>query len=108
MSSSRRREQGAAKGMLLLVLLVLCGGGAWNYRRNLLAEQAERASRPLAGYATADLEALADAYQDEITTASGTARADHEAALRDVEAELAARGGATSEWEIHLRRATTF
>ena len=64
---SRRRESGAAStAVLLLVLLGLIGAGAWNYRRNLELEQASRATRPLAGYSTADLEALADAYRGEV------------------------------------------
>jgi hypothetical protein len=108
-SAARRREQGQVSGMLVLVLLGLCAGGAWNYGRNLQAEQVDRAARPLSGYATGDLEALADAYQQEIAAArTQVARADHEAALRDVEAELSKRGGATREWEIHLRRLTAF
>src|SRR5690606_31777132 len=45
--------------------------GAWNYHRNLAAERAERAKRPLSGYATADLEALAEAYRAEVRRLSG-------------------------------------
>jgi hypothetical protein len=132
---------------LLIALLALCAGGAWNYHRNLQAEQADEAARPLSGYATEDLEALADAYQQEIDTHAaryarsrearaearehayfdqqvqefervqrgavkqrdaGAALAEREAALHEVEAELARRGPVRSEWEIHLRRLTTF
>src|SRR5690606_7561899 len=49
-----------------VLVLAALAGGAWNYRRNLAAEQAARAQRPLSGYATADLEALAEAYRAEV------------------------------------------
>jgi hypothetical protein len=147
MDRVRRSEQGRAQLLLLVMLLAACGAGAWNYQRNLRAEQAAEAARPLAGYATGDLEALADAYRQEIDAygtryakrreartevreqayfddqvrefervqrAAGKQRdagsevAVREAALRDVEAELAARGPGESEWERHLRRLTSF
>lgn len=57
---------GAQLALLLLISVALALGGAWNYRRNLEAERAAAASRPLSGYATADLEALAAAYRQEI------------------------------------------
>ena len=143
----RRSRGGAQVAVMLLVLGGLAAGGAWNYRRNLAAEQAAEAARPLSGYSTADLEALAAAYRQEIeayearyasrrgqraearerayfdeqvrefekvqqaanrTRAAGGDVAEREAALRDVEAELASRGPAESEWQIHLRRLTTF
>lgn len=61
-----RRDGRASAGLLLGLLLILAAAGAWNYRRNLAVEQAERAKRPLAGYTRADLEALAEAYRAEV------------------------------------------
>jgi hypothetical protein len=58
-------------GPIVVILLALVVAGAWNYRRNLAAEEAERAQRPLAGYTTADLEALAGAYRAEVATLTG-------------------------------------
>jgi hypothetical protein len=143
----RRNRGGTQVAVLLLVLGGLAGGGAWNYKRNLDAERAAEAARPLSGYSTADLEALAGAYRQEIEAyraryesrrgqraeardraflddqvrefekvqqaatrarAAGGDVAEREAALRDVEAELALRGPASGEWEIHLRRLTSF
>jgi len=63
------RKQGQAGGVLVLVLLgivVLAAAGCWNYQRNLEAEQRAASARPLHGYSTGDLEALADAYRQEI------------------------------------------
>lgn len=40
--------------------------------------------------------------------ADGGDVAEREAALRDVETELASRGPASSEWQIHLRRLTSY
>lgn len=57
---------GASVGLLLAILVGAAGAGAWNYHRNLAAEQAARAARPLAGYTTRDLEALAAAYREEV------------------------------------------
>lgn len=147
-SRNRRRAGGARVTLLLGVMLVAAAAGAWNYRRNLAAEEAERARRPLSGYSVAELEALAEAYQGEVAQlsrrydsargqrvatreqgffgeqideyervrrASGQRReagaelGETEAALRDVEAELVARGadGGTA-WQIHLRRLLTY
>lgn len=142
-----RREAGGAQLLLLVIVLGACGVGAWNYRRNLDAEHAARAARPLAGYATQDLEALAEAYEGEIaafearyqqrrakrveardrgyfdeqvgelekvqrhargTREAGAQVAEREAALREVEAELAARGSERTDWEVHLERLTRF
>jgi len=144
MTRSNRQEGRAL--LLLVVLCALAGGGAWNYHRNWQAEQAAVAARPLSNYDTADLEALADAYRQEIRSdaaryekskgsraeardrayfdqqvqefekvqrAAGRSReagarlSVSEAALHDVEAELAARGPAESEWQVHLRRLTS-
>jgi hypothetical protein len=146
--ADRRRAGGIGAGLLVLLALGVIAGGAWNYRRNLAAEQAARAQRPLAGYAAADLQALAAAYRDEVRRLSGRYEAarerrvdteqhaffgeqldeyervrrasgqrrevgatlgQSEAALRDVERELQARGAeGGSGWQIHLRRLLTF
>jgi len=145
---SRRREAGLASvRVLALVLVVLIAAGTWNYQRNLRREAESRASRPLASYSTRDLEALANAYRQEVATASarydrarthhaatrdgglldeqvhafeqvqrasgrtreaGATLAEHEASLREVEQELAARGPSESSWQHHLRLLTTF
>ena len=73
-----QRRHGQAGGALVLVLVAivaLAGAGAWNYRRNLQAEQQRNAARPLSGYSTSDLEALADAYRQEIAAHAGRANA---------------------------------
>lgn len=62
----RRRGGATSLVLLLAILLGAAGAGAWNYHRNLVAEQQDRAARPLAGYETGDLEALADAYRAEV------------------------------------------
>jgi hypothetical protein len=142
------RNGGAGKTVLLALLLVLlAAGGAWNYHRNYELEKQSRATRPLAGYSTDDLHALADAYRGEIASrsarydaakksrvegrdrayfdeqvqefekvqrASGRTReagaqvAEREASLKQVEAELAARGPERAEWQVHLDRLTKF
>ena len=147
--NSMRRQAGFGSAFMLLVIVVAAiGAGAWNYQRNLKLEQASRAARPLSGYSTEDLEALADAYRGEVASRSaryegakgqraearerayfdqqvqefekvqrqsskardaGGELAVREAALRDVEAELAARGSdGSSEWEIHWKRLTDY
>lgn len=63
---TRRCAGSASTVVLLAILLGLIGLGAWNYRRNLAAEQARNATRPLIGYSDADLEALAEAYRQEV------------------------------------------
>jgi hypothetical protein len=62
----RRREAGAGLPALLLLLVLVAGLGAWNYRRNLEREAAEY--RPFRGYAEAELDALAEAYEQKKTT----------------------------------------
>ncbi len=62
----RGREGRATFWLLLALLAGLVGGGAYNYQRNLRAEQAAAAKRPLHGYAEADLQRLAAAYRQEI------------------------------------------
>jgi hypothetical protein len=144
-----RRRAGLSSAMLLLLILALAAAaGGWNYRRNLVREQQERERRPLAGYATEDLEALAEAHRDQVAALgrryegargsrvtaqqhgffadqideyervrrrsganrdAGADLAQAEAALRDVERELAARGGeGGSALDVHLRRLLTF
>ncbi len=49
---------------LLLLLAALSGVGGWNYHRNLQEEQAE--PRPLGGLSDAELQALSEAYEQEI------------------------------------------
>jgi hypothetical protein len=73
---STHRNAGGASTLLLVALLIgAIGAGAWNYHRNWQREQESRASRPLAGYATEDLEALAEAYRGEVK--AGAAKYDH-------------------------------
>jgi hypothetical protein len=62
----RRREGRATIWVLLALLVGLIGGGAYNYQRNLRAEQAAQAKRPLHGYSEADLRSLAAAYHKEV------------------------------------------
>jgi hypothetical protein len=47
-----------------VLLAALGGAGAWNYNRNLRAEEAE--PRPYRGYTDADLAALLEAYEGEL------------------------------------------
>jgi hypothetical protein len=70
MAAIRRREGRATVWALLLLLVGLVGAGAYNYQRNLKAEQAREAKRPLHGYAKADLEKLAAAYRQEVAKQS--------------------------------------
>jgi hypothetical protein len=62
----RRREAGSAVKLVLLFVLVIAAAGAWNYRRNVALEEQQAKARPLSGYSTEDLEALAEAYRQEI------------------------------------------
>jgi hypothetical protein len=97
------REQGGASfGLVLAIVLVLAAGGVWNYRRNLAAEQAARAQRPLSGYATADLQALADAYRAEVAQLSG--RYDAARGQRVGTAERGFFGDQIEEYERVRRR----
>jgi hypothetical protein len=52
--------------MLLVLLLVLAAVGGWNYHRNYQLEQSDRARSPFAGYDTASLNQLAEAYRMEL------------------------------------------
>lgn len=51
-------------GLMLLVVGALAAAGAANYRRNLAREAQE--PRPFRGYATADLDTLAKAYERDV------------------------------------------
>ncbi len=64
----RRGQAGGVLVLLLLAIVALAAAGGWNYRRNLEAEQRAASARPLHSYSTGDLEALADAYRQEIAT----------------------------------------
>ena len=70
MTNPRLRQSGggASVALLLAILIGALGAGAWNYHRNLVAEREARAERPLHGYETGDLEALAAAYRAEVET----------------------------------------
>jgi len=60
--------EGRSVGRSMLVLLLLLGGvagaGAWNYQRNLKKELS--VPRPWRSYAEADVQAMAEAYRQEI------------------------------------------
>lgn len=61
----RRNQAGAGQvGALLILLLLLCGGGAWNYYRNVQAEQAQ--PRPYRGLDERELAALEEALEAEV------------------------------------------
>lgn len=64
--TARRRGGAASLALLVAILAGAVGAGAWNYHRNLVAEQQDRAARPLYGYETSDLEAFAEAYRAEL------------------------------------------
>jgi hypothetical protein len=63
--SDRSRAGNATVGAILL-LLMMSGAGAWNYHRNLQIEQSADSTRPYQSYASADLEALRNAYASEL------------------------------------------
>jgi hypothetical protein len=52
--------------VLVALLLLIVVGGAYNYQRNMQAEKSEQGARPFKGYATDDLSALRDAYDQEV------------------------------------------
>lgn len=58
---SSRRKAGNSVVSLLLLLAVAAGAGAWNYRKNVEAE--EDVYRPFAGYTDEALADLAEAYE---------------------------------------------
>ncbi len=58
---TRRREVGSSVLALLLLLLVAAGAGAWNYRKNVAAE--DEIFRPFEGYTDQALEDLTEAYE---------------------------------------------
>jgi len=57
----RRREAGSSLVALLLLLAIAAGAGAWNYRRNIEAE--DDVYRPFKGYTDEALADLAEAYE---------------------------------------------
>ncbi|MEN8181608.1 MAG: hypothetical protein ABFS46_03625 [Myxococcota bacterium] len=60
-----KSNQGAAGLALVGLLLAASVAGAWNYRRNLEAEQAAN-PRPYRGYSDAELEQLSAAYRADV------------------------------------------
>jgi hypothetical protein len=56
---------------IVLALLMLAGGGAYNYHRNLVAEQAEQGDRPFKGYGESDLRDLKAAYSGQVESREG-------------------------------------
>jgi hypothetical protein len=58
------QPEGGGKFLLLVLIFAMGIGGAWNYRRNLAAEQGE--VRPYRSYGDADLEQLIEAYRSEV------------------------------------------
>jgi len=62
------KGNGAGGSFLLLLVLMLGIGaaGAWNYQRNLALEEQEKGEQAFKGYSDEDLEALAQAYRQEI------------------------------------------
>jgi hypothetical protein len=70
----RKRQAGGTLMLVLLAIVAIAGAGAWNYHRNLEAEAQRNAARPLSGYSTSDLEALADAYRQELSAQKGRSK----------------------------------
>ena len=72
---SKRSQAGGSVSLLLVLLLLLVGGAAFNYHRNVQAENAE--PRPYRGYSDQELDDLLAAYGDrkERQTARYTATA---------------------------------
>ena len=68
----KRRQAGGTLVVVLIAVAALAAAGFWNYRRNLEGEQRSASERPMHGYSTSDLEALANAYRQEITAHSAT------------------------------------
>ena len=58
---AKRAQAGSGVAGLLLVLALLVGAGAFNYHRNLQAEDQE--DRPYRGYSDEELETLLGAYE---------------------------------------------
>lgn len=58
-----KAKGGSGTGTLLLIFLLIGGGlGAFNYQRNLAAEDQQAGARPFQGYSDEALEELAEAY----------------------------------------------
>ena len=75
----RKRQTGGTLMLVLVAIVAIAGAGAWNYRRNLEAEAQRNAARPLSGYSTSDLEALADAYRQELAASKGRSKGTNQA-----------------------------
>lgn len=61
-----RRQAGKATGQVLFLLVLVAAAGGWNYHRNWQLEKEREGARPFERYATADLEALREAYASEL------------------------------------------
>ena len=61
--NARRSEGRAGLGTLVLLLLLIGGGGAWNYQKNMAAEQ--DVYRPFRSYTEADLADLSQALDQQ-------------------------------------------
>jgi hypothetical protein len=61
------RHSGGVLVPALVLLVLLIGGGAWNYHRNLLREQAEDKPRPYKTYSDDNLVQLEEGYRIELT-----------------------------------------
>lgn len=75
----RKRQAGGTLMVVLVAIVAIAGAGGWNYRRNLEAEAQRNAARPMSGYSTSDLEALADAYRQELSVSKGRSKAGSQA-----------------------------
>jgi predicted negative regulator of RcsB-dependent stress response len=70
----RKRQAGGTLMLVLVAIVAIAGAGGWNYHRNVEAEAQRNAARPLSGYSTSDLEALADAYRQELSGQKGRSK----------------------------------
>ncbi len=81
----RRKQTGGVLLVVLIAVAALAAVGAWNYQRNLASERQAASARPMHGYSTSDLEALAEAYRQEIAARSAAyaSRKNQRAEARD-------------------------
>jgi hypothetical protein len=125
----RNSEAGRVVLPILVLLVALGGAGAWNYQRNLVAEDSDQKPRPFQSYASSDLEALRSAYSQEIAAyqkmyasqdakrrrASDTGMIDERveefdrvrlasSRLRELSADVAEREARLREIELELRQ----